>query len=66
MLQPQEIASIENLLLQFHDIFARHPFDIGMKEEFKVNLTPTDDSSALPGQSPRMEYARNDHESKTS
>ena len=46
MLQPDEIARIENLLVEFHDIFARHRFDIGMNEEFKIKLTPKDDSAA--------------------
>ena len=32
--------------MEFHDIFARHRFDIGMNEEFKVKLTPKDDSPA--------------------
>ena len=46
MLQPAEIACIEDLLVGFHDIFARHRFDIGMNEDFKVKLTPKDDSPA--------------------
>ena len=46
MLQPDEIARIENLLVEFHDIFSRHRFDIGMNEEFKIKLTPKDDSPA--------------------
>ena len=46
MLQPEEIARIENLLVEFHDIFARQRFDIGMNEEFKIKLTPKDDSPA--------------------
>ena len=41
-----EIAQIEELLVEFHDIFARHRFDIGMNEDFKVTLTPKDDSPA--------------------
>ena len=44
MLQQDEITRIEDLLVEFHDIFARHRFDIGMNEEFKVKLTPKDDS----------------------
>ena len=32
--------------MEFHDIFAGHRFDIGMNEEFKVKLTPKDDSPA--------------------
>ena len=46
MLQPTEIARIEDLLVEFHDIFARHRFDIRMNEDFKVKLTPKDDSPA--------------------
>ena len=45
-LQPNEIARIEDLLDEFHDIFARHRFDIGMNEEFKVTVAPKDDSLA--------------------
>ena len=32
--------------MEFHDIFARHNIDIGMNEEFKVKLTPKDNSPA--------------------
>ena len=46
MLQPAEIARIEDFVVEFHDIFARHRFDIGMNEDFKVKLTPKDDSPA--------------------
>ena len=45
-LNPAEISQIEDLLVEFHDIFARHRFDIGMNEDFKVKLTPKDDSPA--------------------
>ena len=44
MLQQHEIKKIESLLVEYHDIFARHSFDIGMNEEFTVKLTPKDDS----------------------
>ena len=36
MLQPAELARIEDLLVEFHEIFARNRFDIGMNEDFKV------------------------------
>ena len=45
-LTTDEKAKIEELLVEFHDIFARHRFDIGMNEEFKVKLTPKYDSPA--------------------
>ena len=45
MLQQHEIKQIEALLVEFHDIFARHNFDIGENEE-TVKLTPKDHSPA--------------------
>ena len=45
-LTPEEKEKIEELLVEFHDIFARDRFDTGMNEEFKVKLTPKDDSPA--------------------
>ena len=45
-LTPEEREKIEELQVEFHDIFARHRFDIGMNEEFKGKLTPKDDSPA--------------------
>ena len=45
-LTPEEKEKIEELLVEFHDIFARHRFNIGMNEEFKVKLTTKDDSPA--------------------
>ena len=46
MLQPLVIRQEETLLVEFHDIFARHRFDIGVNEEFTVKLTPKDESPA--------------------
>ena len=46
MLQLNKIKKIESLLVEYHDIFARHRFDIGMNEQFKVKLTPKDISLA--------------------
>ena len=44
--------AIEDILVEYHDIFARHRMDIGMNTEFKVKLTPKDDkavySQSLP------------------
>ena len=45
-LTPEEKEKIEELLVEFHDIFARHRFDIDMNEDVKVKLTPKDDSPA--------------------
>ena len=37
---------VEEMLVEFHDIFARHRFDIRTNREFKVKLTPNDDRPA--------------------
>ena len=42
MLNPEEIASIETLLVEFHDLFARQSFDIGMNEGIAIKLAQKD------------------------
>ena len=46
MLKQHEVRQTETLLVQFHDFFARHRFDIGVNEEFTVKLTPKDEPPA--------------------
>ena len=52
LLTAMEKQAIEDILVEYHDIFARHRMDIGMNTEFKVKLTPKDDkavySQSLP------------------
>ena len=43
MLQPAEIARIEHLLVEFHDIFARHRFDIGAIKHRELSDDENDD-----------------------
>ena len=45
-LKPDAKQAVENLLVEFHDIFARHRFDIGINTESKVQLTPLDNRPA--------------------
>ena len=45
-LQHDAKQAVENLFVEFHDIFARHRFDIGINTEFKVQLTPLDNRPA--------------------
>ena len=45
-LSPFERQKIEAILVEYHDIFARHRFDIGTNRQFKVKLTPNDDRPA--------------------
>ena len=55
-----EKQAVEDILVEYHDIFARHRMDIGMNTEFKVKLTPTDDravySQSLPMPIHLIEY----------
>ena len=52
LLTETEKHAVANILVEYHDFFARHRMDIGMKTEFKVRLTPKDDkavySQSLP------------------
>ena len=40
-----EKQAFEDILVEYHDIFARHRIDIGLNTEFKVKLTPKDDKA---------------------
>ena len=42
ILTEMEKQAIEDILVEYHDIFARYRMDIGMNTEFKVKLTPKD------------------------
>ena len=50
-LQPDAKQAVENLLVEFHDFFARHCFYIGINTEFKVQITSLDNRPAY-SQSP--------------
>ena len=42
LLTETEKQAVEDILVEYHDIFARHKIDIGMNTEFNVKLTPKD------------------------
>ena len=52
LLTTDEQSTVEEILVEYHDIFARHRMDIGMNTKFKVKLTPKNDkpvySQSLP------------------
>ena len=52
LLTKTEKHAIEDILVEYHDIFARHRMDIGMNTKFKVKLTRNNDkavySQSLP------------------
>ena len=45
LLTETEKQANEDILVDCHDIFARHRMDIGMNTQFKVKLTPKDDKT---------------------
>ena len=45
LLTEMEKQAIEDILVEYLDIFARHRMDIGMNTKFKVKLTPKDDKA---------------------
>ena len=45
LLTETDKQAIEDILVEYHDIFARHRMDIGMNTEFKVKLTPKDNKA---------------------
>ena len=52
MLTKTEKQAVEDILVEYHDVFARQRMDIGMNTELKVRLTPKNDkavySQSLP------------------
>ena len=52
LLTETEKQALENILVEYHDIFARHKLDIGMNAEFKVRLTTKEDKAAYSQNSP--------------
>ena len=45
LLTETEKQAVEDILVEYHDIFAKHRMDIGMNTEFKVKLIPKDDKA---------------------
>ena len=45
-LQPDAKQAVEDLLVEFHDIFARQRFEIGINSEFKLQLIPLNNRPA--------------------
>ena len=52
LLTETEKQAVEDILVEYHDIFARHRMDIGTNTEFKVKLTPKDDKSVYSQSQP--------------
>ena len=47
-----EQQAVENILVEYHNIFARYRMDTEMNREFKVKLTPKDDRAVCSQNQP--------------
>ena len=55
-----EKRAVEDILVEHHDILARHRMDIGMNTEFKVRLTPKDEKAVYSQRLPMPIHLRED------
>ena len=60
LLTETEKQAIEDILVEYHDIFDRHRMDIGMDTEFKVKLTPKVDKAACSQSIPMPIHLKED------
>ena len=60
LLTETEKQAIEDILVEYHDIFDRQRMDIGMNTEFKVKLTPKDDKAACSQSIPMPIHLKED------
>ena len=60
LLTETEKQAVEDILVECHDIFARHRMDIGMNTEFKVKLTPKDDKAVYSQSLPMTMHLKED------
>ena len=60
LLTETEKQAVEDILVEYHDIFARHRMDIGMNTEFKVKLTPKYDKAVYSQNLPMPIHLKED------
>ena len=60
MLTETEKHAVKNVLVEYHDIFAKHRLDIGINTEFKVRLTPKDDKAVYSQNLPMPIHLKED------
>ena len=60
LLTETEKQAIEDILVDYHNVFARHRMNIGMNTEFKVKLTPKDDKAVYSQSLPMPIHLRED------
>ena len=52
--------AVEDIRVDYHDIFVRHRMDIGMNTEFKLKLTPKDDKAVYSQSLPMLIHLKED------
>ena len=60
LLTETEKQAIEDIFVDYHDIFARHRVDIGMNTEFKVKITLKDDKPVFRQSLPMPIHVKED------
>ena len=55
-----ERKQIENLLVKYNNVFARHRLDIGINTDFKIKLTPKHDKPVFAQSLPTPTYLKDD------
>ena len=60
LLTETEEQAVEDILVEYHDTFARHRMDIGMNTEFKVKLTPKVDKAVYSQNLPMPIHLKED------
>ena len=60
LLTETEKQAVEDILVEYRDIFVRHRMDIGMNTEFKVKLTPKYDKAVYSQRLPMPIYLKED------
>ena len=60
LLTQTEKHAVENILIEYQEIFAKHRMDVGMNTELKVRLTPKDDKAVYSQSLPRPIHLKED------
>ena len=60
LLSSSQQTQVEELLVKYNSIFARHRLDIGMNTDFKVKLTPQHDEPVYPQSRPTPTNLKDD------
>ena len=60
LLTETEKQAVEDILVEYHDIFSRHRMDIGINTEFRVKLNPKDDKAVYSQSLPEPIHLKED------